>query len=86
MCVESGVTLLEILAMESHEDHRCILWSMEHYDGGDNVFFEPTVNILIFFYCSSVVGSYLKKSVPLFQISVRRQQPSGRGPAPAPAA
>ena len=67
---------------------------MEHYDGGDNVFFEPTVNILIFFYCSSVVGSYLKKSVPLFQISVlsaqpppvRRQQPSGRGPAPAPAA
>ena len=67
---------------------------MEHYDGWGNVFFEPTVNILIFFYCSSVVGSYLKKSVPLFKIlflsaqppPVRCQQPSGRGPAPAPAA
>ena len=67
---------------------------MEHYDGGGrNVFFEPTVNILNF-YCSSVVGPHLKESVPLFQISVlsaqpppvRRQQPSGRGPAQARAA
>ena len=33
---------------------------MEHYDGGGNVFFEPTVNILIF-YCSSVVGSICKE-------------------------
>ena len=40
------------------------------YDGGGNVFFEPIVNILIF-YCSSVVGSYVKKSVSLFQISQR---------------
>merc|ERR1711994_1170717 len=83
--------------MESHKDHRNILHTIEQWsimtEGWGNVFFESTVNILIF-YCSSVIGSYLKKSVPLFQISVlsaqpppvRRQQPSGRGPAPAPAA
>ena len=77
MCMESGVTLLEMRIIGAYYDYG----AMEHYDGGGNVFFEPTVNILIF--CSSVVGSYLKESVPLFQISIFSAQPPpvrGRGP------